>query len=260
MDAEPVGRPQPLPPPPPPPQHLKDDLRQQQEAHVKPQLELQLGPQELPVSDCMGTNIECIDRTNIDCMNTNIECMGTNVDCMGTNTACMGTYFDCELTALFFYIGDLWQVYIHLSTLYGCQHCTTVDINCAQWTGACVQMGKVSSSISTLPAAAHSLVTLCLSGLVWCRFYRVGHPGVFGTPWLHCGCQHRTSVDIVWMPALTAFDGRGALGGQVDMVSPETGFCRHSSSNVSSPLDKPAGFSGVRDVHVSVSLMEDFMR
>lgn len=47
----------------------------------------------------------------------------------------------------------------------------------------------------------------------------------------------------------------------VDMVSPESGICDHSGGSPSvSPLDKPAGFLGLRDVHVSVSLMEDFMR
>lgn len=51
----------------------------------------------------------------------------------------------------------------------------------------------------------------------------------------------------------------------VDIVSPETGgVCSHSQGSTSitdvSPLDKPPGFKGVRDVHVSVSLMEDFMR
>lgn len=48
---------------------------------------------------------------------------------------------------------------------------------------------------------------------------------------------------------------------QVDMVSPTAGDqCCSPAARTPSPLDKPAGFEGVRDVHVSVSLMEDFMR
>mmetsp|Transcript_2153 Transcript_2153/g.6413 ORF Transcript_2153/g.6413 Transcript_2153/m.6413 type:complete len:526 (+) Transcript_2153:164-1741(+) len=47
----------------------------------------------------------------------------------------------------------------------------------------------------------------------------------------------------------------------VDMVSPTAGDpCCGPTGRTPSPLDKPAGFEGVRDVHVSVSLMEDFMR
>lgn len=45
------------------------------------------------------------------------------------------------------------------------------------------------------------------------------------------------------------------------MVSPTAGDpCCGPTGRTPSPLDKPAGFEGVRDVHVSVSLMEDFMR
>jgi len=50
----------------------------------------------------------------------------------------------------------------------------------------------------------------------------------------------------------------GSTRAQVDMVSPTEGDPCCAPQHAQSPLEKD--FEGIRDVNVSVSLMEDFMR